>query len=623
VRFERGALQRARAAASARRERAAARLAEAGAGLAGALALGARGGLAPGDEETLRAAGLAHLLAVSGLNLVMVAALAFGGVRRILLRAAPTALGDPRRKALAGAWLAALAYAAMTGWEVSVRRAFAFLSVACLALVLRRPVAAAQVVAAAGLAVLAAEPGALFEPGAQLSFAAAAALLLARASDATPERVGERGVARLRSLAGAGLRTSATALAATVPLAALHFGRVAPAALVANLGAVPFTELLLLPASLVAALAALAAPDAPALAAAPAAVVRLGGALLTAFARAAIQGPGAELNAAPAPLAVAAAAVCGAAGLVARTTYVRLLWLAAVHSALFALPPPRLLPGPPRVVALDVGQGDAIVVQGLRGTLLVDGGTALPGGGDLGRSVVVPALAALGIRRLDVVAASHADLDHRGGLMSVLEAVPTARLWLPAGGAAEPGFAALLATARRRGVAVEERGAGDPPVAFGDLWVETPWPPRSDTARALRDNDRSLVLRVRAEGEQTRVLLTGDVEAAAEGALLADPSSLEAEVLKLAHHGSRTSSGRAFLERVGAQVAIASAPCLGRFAMPHTEVRRRAAAAGASLWWTGRDGAVVVSLTRLLVARGLAPAQRPRERWRCQGDAAR
>jgi len=70
-------------------------------------------------------------------------------------------------------------------------------------------------------------------------------------------------------------------------------------------------------------------------------------------------------------------------------------------------------------------------------------------------------------------------------------------------------------------------------------------------------------------------------------------------------------------------VAIASAPCLGRFAMPHTEVRQRAAAAGASLYWTGRDGAVLVSLARPLLARGLAPFARSGERWRCQGEPAR
>jgi competence protein ComEC len=90
-------------------------------------------------------------------------------------------------------------------------------------------------------------------------------------------------------------------------------------------------------------------------------------------------------------------------------------------------------------------------------------------------------------------------------------------------------------------------------------------------------------------------------------------------VLKLAHHGSRTSSGEAFLRAVAPEVAIASAPCLGRFAMPHAEVRRRVAAVGASLWWTGRDGAVLVALTRPRLAVGLAPVAPPRERWRCGG----
>jgi len=70
-------------------------------------------------------------------------------------------------------------------------------------------------------------------------------------------------------------------------------------------------------------------------------------------------------------------------------------------------------------------------------------------------------------------------------------------------------------------------------------------------------------------------------------------------------------------------VAIASVPCLGRFAMPHPEVRGRAAAAGASFWWTGRDGAVVVGLARPVLVRGLAPFARRGERWRCQGEPAR
>jgi len=268
---------------------------------------------------------------------------------------------------------------------------------------------------------------------------------------------------------------------------------------------------------------------------------------------------------------------------------------------------------------VDVGQGDATLVQGTRGTLLVDAGTALAPDVDLGRSVVIPALAALGVRRLDVVAASHADLDHRGGLGAVIASLPVSRLWLPRGGLGEAGFAALIETARARGVRVEERGAGDPPFTAGDLRIETLWPPEDALARGLGDNDRSLVLRVSVAG--TRVLLAGDAQAAAEAALVerAGEGGLAAEVLKLGHHGSRTSSGATFLAAVGAEIAIASAPCLGRFGMPHREVRARVAAAGASLWWTGRDGALLLGLARPRVVVGLAPGPRRGERWRCGG----
>ena len=115
-------------------------------------------------------------------------------------------------------------------------------------------------------------------------------------------------------------------------------------------------------------------------------------------------------------------------------------------------------------------------------------------------------------------------------------------------------------------------------------------------------NDRSLTLRVDVAGRS--VLLAGDVEAAAEAALLAGGAPLRADVLKLSHHGSRTSSTRAFLDGVGGAVAVASAPRWSRFGMPHREVVERAQRAGYSVWWTGRDGAVLIGLDPVLYARG-------------------
>jgi competence protein ComEC len=205
---------------------------------------------------------------------------------------------------------------------------------------------------------------------------------------------------------------------------------------------------------------------------------------------------------------------------------------------------------------------------------------------------VVPALRALGVTRLDLLLATHTDADHRGGIPAVLEAFPVAAVWIPRGARAEPGFAALRETARVHGVPIRERGAGDATLRVGDLAVSPLWPPNASAG--LSSNDCSLVVRIEVAGQ--RLLLPGDIEAAAEAGLLASAANLRADVLKLAHHGSRSSSTPGFLSAVDAGVAVASAPCAGRFGMPHARVLARARAARLSVWWTGRDGAVYVGL---------------------------
>jgi len=162
-----------------------------------------------------------------------------------------------------------------------------------------------------------------------------------------------------------------------------------------------------------------------------------------------------------------------------------------------------------------VGQGDAILVQGRRAAVLIDAGTRIPGGVDRGHQTVIPGLAALGVRRLDLMIATHADLDHRGGLPEVLRAFPVGELWLPESGRDDAGFQELLAAAREREVPVLERGSASPPTRFGDVLVTPLWPPRG--AGNLRRNNRSLVVAFDVGGR--RVLIPGDLEAAGEAAL--------------------------------------------------------------------------------------------------------
>jgi len=173
--------------------------------------------------------------------------------------------------------------------------------------------------------------------------------------------------------------------------------------------------------------------------------------------------------------------------------------------------------------------------------------------------------------------------------------------------AIDPAFGQIWETARSRGIPVFERGAGSPAVAVGDLLIEPLWP--LPVAERRSRNDRSLVVRIGVAGH--RVLLPGDLEAPAESDLVSSGADLRAEVFALPHHGSRTSSTDTFLQAVGATVAIASAPCRSRFEMPHADVLARAEEGGLSVWWTGRDGAVMVGLGKRVTVWGYGDRMNP------------
>ena len=140
----------------------------------------------------------------------------------------------------------------------------------------------------------------------------------------------------------------------------------------------------------------------------------------------------------------------------------------------------------------------------------------------------------------------------------------------------------------------------------GELWISSlPFFTSTVLLPALADFKRrhpALTLRIEVAGRT--LLLAGDLEATAEAALIARGAPLRAELLKLSHHGSRTSSSAVFLDAVGGSVAVASAPRWSRFGMPHPDVADRVRGAGYALWWTGRDGAVLVGLAPRLWVRG-------------------
>jgi competence protein ComEC len=254
----------------------------------------------------------------------------------------------------------------------------------------------------------------------------------------------------------------------------------------------------------------------------------------------------------------------------------RAAWVALVLAALAAVAPrpvdrPR---GAMLMEAIDVGQGDSLLVITPEGkTLLVDGGGF--GGGprqapqdfDIGEEVVSPSLWARGIRHLDVVALSHAHSDHMGGLPAVLRNFHPDELWV----GNNPRFAAynaLLEEAAALHVKVRSFRAGDA-FTFGSTQVNVLAPFRDYQPGAEPTNNDSLVLHV-AYGA-TSVMLEGDAEAPIEQAMLQEPG-LASTLLKVGHHGSITSTRPEFLARVAPQWAVISCGLHNRYGHPREEV---------------------------------------------------
>jgi competence protein ComEC len=245
------------------------------------------------------------------------------------------------------------------------------------------------------------------------------------------------------------------------------------------------------------------------------------------------------------------------------------------------------------VTFLDVGQGDAILVVFPRGqTMLVDaGGSAGAGSFDIGDRVVAPVLRHGGIRRLDYLTLTHGDPDHIGGAASICEEFRPREVWE---GIPVPRFeplTVLRVAAQRAGARWANVYAGSR-VVVDDVEVVARHPPVADWERQKVRNDDSLVVELR--WRDVSVLLTGDIGKAVERDIAPMIPAAPLRIVKVAHHGSLTSSTPEFLKAIRPQVAVVSAGRSNHFGHPVPEVLERYAANGAAIFRTDRDGAVAV-----------------------------
>ncbi|MCX6620805.1 MAG: ComEC/Rec2 family competence protein, partial [Acidobacteria bacterium] len=248
------------------------------------------------------------------------------------------------------------------------------------------------------------------------------------------------------------------------------------------------------------------------------------------------------------------------------------------------------------LTAIDVGQGEALFLALPGGrTMMVDGG-GIPVFGsrrkpalDIGEDVVAPYLWSRSIRQLDVLVSTHGHEDHLGGLLALVEDFHPRELWTGAT-VESPAWKALREGAAARGVRLRPMRAGES-FEFGGARFAVLSPPMAYQARAAPVNDDSLVMAV-AYGRH-RFLLTGDAEGPMEEEML-QRGVPRADVLKVGHHGSRTSSSQSFLAAVHPAFALISAGFENQFGLPHSEVTGRLGDLAVELYRTDQDGLITI-----------------------------
>jgi competence protein ComEC len=574
--------------ANLRRAAAAATLTALGDGPAGgivtAVTLGLRSGLDDETRRVLRVTGTAHLMAISGLHVGMVAGLgmllgrlAWSGVWRLW----PGPPRGPSRRA-AGAvagWLCAAAYTLVAGAGIPARRALIMLTVLLLMLAGRRRLGPAAPVAAAAIVLFVLDPLTVLSPGFWLSLTAVAGLVAAGAGRLV-QPGGGRGLVAAQWAVGLALLLPGLMIFGGLPL----YGPLV------NLVAVPLFGLAVVPLALA---GLLLLPMSPALAAAlwaplgwllPAGLDGLGSI-------ASLPGAWLQPPRMPAWMLGVAGAAAGAL-LLPVGRIARLALLLALLPALSWQPVP-LPAGAYRVTALDVGQGLAVVVRTRGHALLFDAGPRWRSGRDAGAAVVLPWLKSAGVDRLDGLVVSHGDNDHRGGVASVAAGLPVRRRWVgpdvPSGPLTK-GADACGAGVAWRWDGVDFRFLHPPPTATGG------------------GNDSSCVLLIAGRGGRT--LLSGDIEAPAEARLVASRIDLGADLVIAPHHGSRTSSTPALVAATAPRWVVVPAGYGNRWGFPAPEVSARWRAVGAEIQVVGEQGAVEAEFGPAGVAK--APTG-----WRC------
>jgi competence protein ComEC len=531
--------------------------------------------------ERYVATGIVHLMAISGMHITLLALIAAAITRRLLRFFPRVALYCPLHKpALAVGFLVAIFYSLLAGFSVPTERTLIMLGMVVLAHWSERRLPPFQILALALIAVLVWSPLAVHAVGFWLSFGAVAILLLL--GDPARHMPGWRQAVQVQFAMSFLL----------LPLTLWFFERASWVSPFANLLAVPLVTFVIVPLGLLGLLCWLIFPGAVAASAAKffwgvaITLIDVLNALLEQFQQWPQASVSASLSGWVSLLWLVVALLC-----LLQPLQPRLRGLAPIFLLPLFFPAALIAPDALRMTVLDVGQGLAVLVETSAHRLLYDTGPTLGESADAGQRFVLPALHQSGVYSLDRLMLSHDDSDHTGGASSILAAMP-----VQDGIGAHPAIVAVPAGMPWR------------PCRSGQRWDWDGWRfavlyPNDDEAIESKTNNRSCVLRI-SRGERS-VLLTGDLEAKGEWALLARTDAREGEkplassVLVLGHHGSRTSTSADFLSAVQPQWALISAGYRNQFHHPSPVVLERLQAAHIPWLNTSHSGAVTVQIDAL------------------------
>lgn len=602
-----------------------------------ALVIGDRGGISRALRNRFALSGLAHILVISGLHLGFVAAVVFGLVRLVMGPfAALVARGWANKVAAVCAAAAAAFYAALAGGHVSTVRALVMVVAYALAVVVDRPREVLASLALAAIVICLAMPGSTADIGFQLSFVSVLAIVLGmrrftawwrRRMDAGAAVYGGAGGAARRRIVRVGafvagyVAVSFWALVGVAPLTAYHFNQFSTVGVIANSVVVPVMALGGVVCGLAACAIGLIAPvlGRPLLHVAgwslaagtslagwfvrwpcayfriftptPIEVVIAYGFLMVWLTAGAGRGRRPDAGG---PGSTARGASHGARRIGWRAVCLAILAVALAADAGWWTYH-RWFDPDLRVTFLSVGQGDSEVVRfGGGRVMLIDAGGAWPDGFDFGERIVARYLWGEKIMHVDYMVMSHPDIDHFGGLGFVARNFSPGEFWTTGASSRDESYAALMREIAARRIPVRIVNSSTAPLTVGGATIRCLSPVPGQMA--AKDNNLSMVLRI-AQGRQS-VLFTGDIEAKAERVLVDRFSGLSSTVLKVPHHGSRTSSTAPFVAAVHPRVAVMSVGYRNRFHFPAAVVVRRYRAEKARVLRTDQVGAVGVDLGR-------------------------